>query len=77
MKWETNLQMVGVTVEEFVLVGEFFHEDFLLKHLPFMKWDRNVHMVQKNSQLMLLMELLINRKGSQHVQSSFHSIVGT
>ena len=52
--------------------GFFLTEAFVLNHLPYLKWDLIYQMVQKNSQLMVLMELLRKMKVYQHVQSSFH-----
>ena len=59
-------------MKDFVLVGGFIQEFFVLNNLTFMKWERNYQMPQKNSQLMVFMELLRNSKGSQHVHNSCH-----
>ena len=56
-----------------MLVRNFLQEAFVLNHFPldemgykFTKWCR------QNSQVMVLVELLRNRKGSQHVHNYFH-----
>ena len=70
-----KFQLVEVTAEYFVLVGEFLQETFVLNHLSFLKWEINFQMLQTNYHLMVLMELLRKRKGSQHVQNSFSLIL--
>ena len=64
-------------MEQFFLVRGFLQEAFVLNNLPFMKWEINYQMVQTNSQMKVLMELLRKKKGSQHVESYFHSYFGT
>ena len=66
----------GSEVGRVCAVGRFLQEDFVLNNLPFPKWERNHQIGQKNSQLMVLIELLRNMKVSQHVQIFTH-IVGT
>ena len=73
MIWEKNFQLVEFRVEDFLLVGDFLQEAFVLNRLPFLKWEINYQMVHKNSQLMLLVELSRKRKGPRHIQSYFHS----
>ena len=46
-------------MEEFVLVGGFLQENFVLNHLPFLKWDINYEMVQINYQLMVFSFVLV------------------
>ena len=56
-----------------MLVRNLLQEDFVLNHLPFLRWEINYQMVRKTSQFMVCMELLRNSKVSQHVHSSFRT----
>ena len=39
--WDKNFQLAEVRMEEFVLVGNFPQEYFVLNNLTFMEWEIN------------------------------------